>query len=82
VHIKELKGALSAVGQASLQNALDVSTDALGDVPAYGLREVMILFAGLSTCDPGEISTSIANAKVPRRHNTPPLFGLMNCSSN
>lgn len=63
VHIKELKGALSAVGQASLQNALDVSTDALGDVPAYGLREVMILFAGLSTCDPGEISTSIANAK-------------------
>lgn len=52
------------MGQASLQNALDVASGALADVPTYGLREVLILFAGLSTCDPGEISHSIAATKV------------------
>eukprot|EP00873_Tetraselmis_striata_P022827 jgi/Tetstr1/443091/TSEL_031147.t1 len=65
-HIKELKGTLTAMGQASLQNALDVASGALADVPTYGLREVLILFAGLSTCDPGEISHSIAATKAKK----------------
>jgi hypothetical protein len=39
-------------------------------VPKYGSREIVVLFAGLATCDPTDIKTTIAKLKVPARHDT------------
>jgi len=66
MHIKELTGALSTGGPASLQNALLTATESLKPIPSYGFREVLIVFAGLTTCDPGEISDAITAAKANR----------------
>ncbi|KAK9816858.1 hypothetical protein WJX72_006257 [[Myrmecia] bisecta] len=65
-HISKLRESLDAGGDASLQNALDMAVDALKSVPPYGHREVLVLFAALSTCDPGEINDSIQAAKKHR----------------
>ncbi|KAL6762870.1 Ssl1-like-domain-containing protein [Haematococcus lacustris] len=62
--IRRLEAAqLGAEGAASLQNALDMSVASLRNIPPYGHREVLILFAALSTCDPGSIFDSIKAAK-------------------
>lgn len=53
-HIGRLRVSLKCSGDASLQNALDVAVDGLAGVPPYGQREVLFLFAGLSSCDPGK----------------------------
>mmetsp|Transcript_13699 Transcript_13699/g.29407 ORF Transcript_13699/g.29407 Transcript_13699/m.29407 type:complete len:458 (-) Transcript_13699:231-1604(-) len=65
--IKKLgEGNLGASGDASLQNALDLGLNMLKSVPPYGHREMLMLFAGLSTCDPGNIGTSIKACKEAR----------------
>lgn len=53
----------TAGGDASLQNALDHGVSMLSAIPPYGHREMLVLFAGLSTCDPGSIRDSIKAAK-------------------
>ncbi|KAL3163240.1 hypothetical protein ABBQ32_009640 [Trebouxia sp. C0010 RCD-2024] len=65
-HISKLKEGMDAGGDASLQNGLDLAVSSLKSVPPYGHREVLILFAGLSTCDPGNILDSIKAAKQQR----------------
>lgn len=47
-------------GTASLQNGLGLARRLLSAVPPYGLREVLICFGSLSTCDPGDIHSTIA----------------------
>jgi transcription initiation factor TFIIH subunit 2 len=42
-------------GEFSLQNGLEVAGRSLGHQPRYGSREVVVLSAALSTCDPGNI---------------------------
>lgn len=49
-------------GDASLQNALDLAVEMLKPVPPYGHREVLLLFAALSTCDPGDVYASMHKA--------------------
>jgi len=44
-------------GEFSLQNGLEVAGRSLGHQPRYGSREVVVLSAALSTCDPGNILT-------------------------
>ena len=44
-------------GEFSLQNALEVAGRSLGHQPRHGSREVVIVTAALSTCDPGFILT-------------------------
>lgn len=53
MHIAALRASLTTSGDASLQNALDLAAAALGSVPPYAQRELLLVFAGLSTCDPG-----------------------------
>ncbi len=62
-HIEAVQKALrlGPFGYASLQNALDLSRKILAPVPAYGMREVLVTFGALSTCDPGDIHASISD---------------------
>ncbi|KAI7839973.1 hypothetical protein COHA_006294 [Chlorella ohadii] len=65
-HIAKLRGNLDTGGDASLQNALDLAVGSLSSIPPYGHREVIIMLAALSTCDPGDINTAIKAAKQQR----------------
>jgi transcription initiation factor TFIIH subunit 2 len=47
----------SGGGEFSLQNGLEVAGRSLGHQPRHGSREILILCAALSTCDPGHILT-------------------------
>ncbi|KAJ0083275.1 general transcription factor IIH subunit 2 isoform X1 [Pistacia vera] len=62
-HIKALMGKLECSGDASLQNALDLTQALLNQIPSYGHREVLILYSALSTCDPGNIMETIQQCK-------------------
>jgi transcription initiation factor TFIIH subunit 2 len=44
-------------GDFSLQNALSVAGRSLGHQPRHGSREIVVVTAALSTCDPGDILT-------------------------
>lgn len=46
-------------GQASLQNALDMSRGALFHTPTHTTREVLLLYGSLLTSDPGDIHVTI-----------------------
>jgi transcription initiation factor TFIIH subunit 2 len=65
-HIAKLRANLDTGGDASLQNALDLAVGSLSSIPPYGHREVIIMLAALSTCDPGDINASIKAAKQQR----------------
>jgi len=47
-------------GEASLQNALELARESLHALPSFTSREVVLLSASLSTCDPGDIHMTIA----------------------
>ncbi|KAI8106733.1 hypothetical protein M9434_001387 [Picochlorum sp. BPE23] len=74
MHIEKLKANLDTGGTASLGNALDVATDVLRHIPPYGHREILCLLASLSTCDPGDIMSSI-DATV-KQHIRVSIVGL------
>ena len=44
-------------GEFSLQNGLQVAGRSLGHQPRHGSREIVVLTAALSTCDPGDLLT-------------------------
>lgn len=50
---------LGPLGVPSLQNALNLATGILSKVPPYGMREVIVCFGSLTTCDPGDIHSTI-----------------------
>lgn len=60
-HVEAVQKALrtGASGNASLQNALRVAKRNLETVPPYALKEVLVCYGSLSTCDPGDIHTTI-----------------------
>ena len=65
-HLKALaslgaEGARADAGEASLQNALQLARESLHAMPGFTSREVLLLSASLSTCDPGNILTTIAS---------------------
>jgi len=47
----------AAGGEFSLQNGLEVAGRSLGHQPRHGSREIVVITAALSTCDPGSILT-------------------------
>ena len=57
-------------GEFSLQNGLEVAGRSLGHQPRHGSREIVVVAAALSTCDPGNILTEtlprlqVANIRV------------------
>lgn len=61
--IKALMAKRECSGDASLQNALELVCDYLGQVPSYGHREVLILYSSLNTCDPRDIMETIEKCK-------------------
>lgn len=62
LHVEAIQKALrnGPKGVASLQNALLIANKSLQIVPPYGLREIIVCFGSLTTCDPGDIHASIA----------------------
>ena len=65
-HIARLAASLECGGAASLQNALDVAVATLSAVPPYSLRECLVFFCGLASCDPGDVFASVQAAKRAR----------------
>jgi len=65
-HWEALEFWTGATGAVSLQNALDTGVGMLRSIPPYGHREMLLLFAALSTCDPGNIFDSIKEAKAAK----------------
>ncbi|KAG2442629.1 hypothetical protein HXX76_002714 [Chlamydomonas incerta] len=50
-------------GDASLQNALDLGVSLLRQLPPYGHRELLLLFAALASCDPGNVMDAVKACK-------------------
>ena len=64
-HITRLRSNPETGGDASLQNALDLSVSTMRGIPPYGHREVLMLYAALSTCDPGGSVSRSALGRFP-----------------
>lgn len=62
-HISAMRGVPATEGEPSLQNALETARSALCHIPKYGSREAVVIFSSLTTCDPGDIYTTIAELK-------------------
>ncbi|KAK8749418.1 hypothetical protein OTU49_015348 [Cherax quadricarinatus] len=60
--IKKLQD-LPARGEPSLQNSLEVALSSLRHLPPHTSREILIIFAALTSCDPGEIGATIQKVK-------------------
>lgn len=75
-HISKLQSIreLEPKGQASLQNALDMSRAVLFNAPTHTTREVLLLYGSLLTSDPGDIHETI-NGLV-ESHITCTVVGL------
>lgn len=50
-------------GEPSLQNSLELTIQTLRNMPGHASREVLIITGSLTTCDPGDISTTISTCK-------------------
>jgi transcription initiation factor TFIIH subunit 2 len=50
-------------GDPSLQNSLELSINQFSEVPKYAFKEVLIIYSGMITCDPGNIFDTISNLK-------------------
>jgi len=60
-HVAALEAQLArpCSGAMSLMNSLEMALTALRHAPAYGLREALVLSSAISTCDPGDIFTTV-----------------------
>ncbi|KAM0746708.1 TFIIH basal transcription factor complex, subunit SSL1 [Meredithblackwellia eburnea MCA 4105] len=67
-HLKALqnKKKLEARGEPSLQNVLEMARSGLSHLPPHGSREVIVIFGSLTTCDPGNIHTTISATEKDR----------------
>jgi hypothetical protein len=65
-HIHTIKTVKNMSGLASLQNTMLLGMSMLRHIPNYGHREMLIIFSSLSTCDPGDIFSSIKDAKAQK----------------
>lgn len=52
-------GELACTGQPSLQNALELAAKSLKLRPMHASREVIVVIANLTTCDPGSVADTI-----------------------
>ncbi|KAL4707846.1 hypothetical protein ACJJTC_001792 [Scirpophaga incertulas] len=65
-HIKAVQGLsnLTLTGEPSLQNTLELAGRVLRPLPGHASRELLVLFASLTTCDPGDINAAIQTLKT------------------
>ncbi|KAJ8985989.1 hypothetical protein NQ317_013873 [Molorchus minor] len=64
-HIKHI-GSLnrtSLIGEPSLQNGLEAALSSLKLLPSHASREILVIIGSLTTCDPGNIYTTIDSLK-------------------
>jgi len=63
-HIDVVKSLASktCTGEPSLQNSLEMVIQSLRNMPPHASREVIVIMGSLTTCDPSDISKSIAAA--------------------
>lgn len=57
--IKALVNSPSLTGEPSLQNSLELALKSLKNLPAHASREILVIMASLTTCDPGDINETI-----------------------
>lgn len=59
-HIKSLNSLnkMALVGELSLQNGLDMALNSLKLLPSHASKEILIIMGSLTTCDPGDITTT------------------------
>lgn len=65
-HIRALKENTKTAGEPSLQNALELAKNHLSHVPRHGTREILAIYASLTTCDPGNIFDVVKSLKEER----------------
>lgn len=60
-HIRQINtlNRTSLVGEPSLQNGLEMALSSLKLLPSHASREVLVIMGSLTTCDPGDITTTI-----------------------
>lgn len=61
-HLEVLKTASDKYpcgGEPSFQNALETALSSLRHMPNHTSREVLLIHGSLTTCDPGDINTTI-----------------------
>lgn len=69
IHLEAItKEGPNCQGEASLQNALELSLGLLNEIPGYGHREVLIIFGSLTTRDPGDIFETAEKLRRARIH--------------
>ncbi|XP_039283626.1 general transcription factor IIH subunit 2 [Nilaparvata lugens] len=66
-HVAAVQAHLSrpeyCAGEPSLQNALELALTSLRSLPTHASREIVVLLASLTTCDPGDITATIESLK-------------------
>ncbi|KAG4074566.1 hypothetical protein HA402_005631 [Bradysia odoriphaga] len=64
-HIKALAqmNKMQLTGEPSLQNGLELALQTLKMIPSHASREILIIMGSLTTCDPGDINTTIETLK-------------------
>ncbi|XP_028161804.1 general transcription factor IIH subunit 2 isoform X1 [Ostrinia furnacalis] len=65
-HVKAVQGLsnIALTGEPSLQNTLELAGRVLRPLPGHASRELLVLFASLTTCDPSDITTTIQTLKT------------------
>lgn len=60
-HVKAVENMINTplTGEPSLQNTLELAGRALRPLPSHASRELLVLFASLTTCDPSDINATI-----------------------
>lgn len=51
---------MSLTGEPSIQNGLEIALQTLKMIPAHASREILLILGSLTTCDPGDITETIA----------------------
>jgi len=60
---KTLDNKTKCSGEPSLQNAIEMALSALKHMPTHTSREIIIINGSLTTCDPGDINSTIHDMK-------------------
>lgn len=69
---------MSLNGEPSLQNTLELAGRVLKPLPGHASRELLVLFASLTTCDPGDINVTI-QVRIENKTNIACQFFLLIC---
>jgi len=65
-HIRALREKTTIGSEPSLQNALELAKNHLSHVPKHGTREIVVIYACLTTCDPGNVFETINLLKMEK----------------